>query len=272
MQHHLVIDDLLHVVVRPIAAVLLLAHVHEVEAAKAESVRQLAVLGIAGGTRAGLEVLGDVGLFLKPRGQAAGPVEVLADALGVGGQHLVRGIVHVAAQLLEVLGEALDVLGPQHHAGGELGVAATELGRRLLEQQAGGTFALERHGRSGGDTGKASADHNDVVLLVPGDLVHGGGSIVALGKGASRQLGGHTHSGDAAKREAGGLEEVATRLAERVHEGNSFSVRGAIICAAPCQRTSCTLPRPDVRAIRQNALNAPDKLQYILYVDAHELG
>ena len=38
VKHHLVIDDLLHVVVRPVAAVLLLAHVHEVETAQAESV------------------------------------------------------------------------------------------------------------------------------------------------------------------------------------------------------------------------------------------
>ena len=217
VQHHLVVDDLLHVVVLPVGAVILLLHVHEVETTEAEGVRHLAILGVARGTRAGLEVLGDVGLVLEPRGETAGPVQVLADALGVGGQHVVGRVVHVAAELLQVLGEALHVLRPQHHAGGVLRVAAAELRGALLQQQARGALALQGNRRGGGHAGQAGAHHDDVVLLVPRDVVHGRGRVVAGGQRRCGGLGDHAHREGAAQGEAGSLEEAAAGLRFGLH-------------------------------------------------------
>ena len=60
-------------------------------------------------------------------GQRSEPIQVLGDAVGVGLENVVGGVVHVAAQLLAVLKEVGGILAAQHHARGKDAVAAAGL-------------------------------------------------------------------------------------------------------------------------------------------------
>ena len=105
------------------------------------------------------------------------------------------------------------VVGPQHAAGGKRAVAVAEYERALFKQQRLGAVALGGNGGSGRLTGQASADDEDVGLLVPVDLADRLREVVlvlglALGGASAQSAGGDAgqHSG------AGGLDEVAARL------------------------------------------------------------
>ena len=140
--------------------------------------RELSVFGIAGAFVARRVLLDDRHVALVEPGERPDPVEVLGDAVGEGLEHVVGRVSHVGAQLLEVGEEVVATVGPQHASVGVGAVAVAVFVGPLFQQQAGGAVPLDAHRHRRGHPREAPAHHDDVELLVPGDLVRGGRQVV----------------------------------------------------------------------------------------------